>query len=149
MAPSTGKRIRSRASTTTRDHRTPQPGEADDELSRFVDNVDSENQRTQLVQLWSRHLPFLQWRDGAYVILLGCEVYSPTFLAFQQALGAQQNGRGAKLSWLQKLRLAYHRLEFGLHGADDHSAVLRLYRTLRLQKRRIFRSLTGRESLMG
>lgn len=145
------QRVRSREEELQREvaaGRMSQP-EADDELSRFVDNVDSENQRTRLVQLWNRHLPSLQWRNGAYIILLGCEVYSPTFLAFQQSLGAWPDGSAARLSWLQKLRTIYHRLEFALHGTDDNGAALGLYRTLRRQKRRVFRRLTGRESIMG
>lgn len=126
--------------------------EADEELSRFADNVDWENQREHLVPLWNGSLPSLTFRPGAFVVLLGCNVYVPTFEKFQEILGELSGGIEIVeegVTWLQKLHAFYQGFKFSMQKAGEHSWAIKLLWTARLLKRRVFRTVFGFESIMG
>lgn len=126
--------------------------EADEELSRFADTTDWENQREQLVSLWNRFLPSLRFRPGVFVVLLGCNVYVPTFEKFQETLGELSGGIEVLeegMTRLQKLHAFYQRFKYAMQKAEAHSWIVKLLWTLRLVKRRVFRKILGFESIMG
>jgi hypothetical protein len=125
--------------------------EADEELTRFADSVDHEAQRERLDALWNQSFPLLNLRVGSNVILLGCNIYVPTFGRFQELLGTMVGGLALeqRRSQLQLLHGFYQRVKFRLQRAGQTNVFIKVLWALRLLKRRVFYKIIGQESIMG
>jgi len=123
--------------------------EANEELERFANNLDSQRLEGSLIPLWRQHLPNLRMDAGAHVILLGCNTYVGAFFRFQEMFASLVRGIPAGPSWLQRLHSAYQRFKLRLQAADDQNLFLKMLGGLRLMKRRATRRIFGYEDVMG
>jgi len=123
--------------------------EMDEELSRFADNSDEQQLRSQLLAIWEKYLGCIKTRPEMHIVLMGCNNYAAHFFAFQETFAKLCTDRDDDRTWLSKWHEWYQKVKVRLQVDATPNILLKVAWGLRLLKRRAFRQFTGHESLMG
>ena len=123
--------------------------EMDEELTRFADNSDEQQLRAQLLEVWEKYLCCIKTRPGMHIVLIGCNNYVAHFFAFQGIFSTLCAGRHDDKAWISKWHDWYQKIKVRLQVDATPNLFLKVVWGLRMLKRRVFREVTGHESLMG
>jgi hypothetical protein len=64
--------------------------QSNEEVSNFANIVDQEAWQSRLFPMWEKWLPYIQFRPGVLVILLGCSMYAPPYSRLKETVAMRR-----------------------------------------------------------
>lgn len=123
--------------------------EVQEEVSRFANSADLQAMERELGSLWEKELPYVRLGPGAYIILMGCNLYVGLYPRFKESFARGCAGLQIRATVLQRLHGFYQKLNVRVNPEREHGRLLKVLLAIRLLKRRVLRRLIGHESIMG
>jgi hypothetical protein len=123
--------------------------EADDELTKFADEADHQALQSRLFPLWEDLVSHVRIRPGGYLILLGCNPYSPLLFEFQETYAQCSLKQRTRSPLPDRLYAYYQRFKLAAYSEQHRNPAIKLVFGIRLLKRRLLRKLIGHNSILG